>query len=132
MRGGAGFAPILFAPFSGLASGIFDGTVNVAAPPLIIFYLALGLPPATLVQALNICFIVSKLAQFGVLTFRGGVTAAEWLATLPFALIATIVFFVGLRVRNRGTAETYRAWVKRALFVIACFMLLQYAYSQAT
>lgn len=119
----------LFAPIAGLASGIFEGTVNVAAPPLIIFYLALGLTPAMLVQALNICFVVSKLTQFGVLSTAGGVTAAEWLATLPFALIATIVFFVGLRVRNRGSAETYRAWVKRALFVIAMFLLLQYAHS---
>ena len=87
---------------------------------------------ALLVQALNICFVVSKLTQFGVLSIRGGVPAAEWLATLPFALIATIVFFVGPRVRNRGSTEAYRAWVKRALFVIAVVMLLQYVYSQAT
>jgi hypothetical protein len=119
----------LFAPLAGLASGIFQGTVNVAAPPLIIFYLALGLTPAMLVQALNICFTVSSLTQLGVLATRGGVTAAEWLATLPFALVAMIVFFAGLRVRNRGSAEQYRAWVKRALFVIALVMLLQYAYS---
>ena len=35
--------------------GVFEGTANVAAPPLIIFYLALGLTPAMLVQAMNIC-----------------------------------------------------------------------------
>ena len=87
---------------------------------------------AMLVLALNMSFLVSKLPQFGVLATRGGVTAAEWLATLPFALIATIVFFAGLRIRNRGTAETYRAWVKRALFILALVMLLQYAYSRAT
>lgn len=119
----------LFAPFAGLASGIFEGTVNVAAPPLIIFYLALGLTPAMLVQALNICFTVSKLAQFGVLATRGGVTAAEWLATLPVALIAVLVSLAGHRVRNRGSAETYRVWIKRALLVIALALLLQYAYS---
>lgn len=119
----------LFAPFAGLASGIFEGTVNVAAPPLIVFYLALGLAPAMLVQALNISFTVSKLAQFGVLATRGGIAATEWLATLPFALTAMIVFFAGLRLRNRGSAETYRAWVKRALFVLASVMLAQYVYS---
>jgi uncharacterized membrane protein YfcA len=134
-RRGLGQAPLVrrherrFAPIAALASGIFEGTVNVAAPPLIIFYLALGLTPAVLVQALNICFTVSKLTQFGVLATRGGVTAAEWLATLPFALIAMLVFFAGLRVRERGSAESYRVWVKGALSVIASLMLVQYAYT---
>ena len=35
-----------FAPLSGFAAGFFEGTANVAAPPLIIFYLTLGLAPA--------------------------------------------------------------------------------------
>ena len=120
----------LVAPLAGLASGMFEGTVNVAAPPLIIFYLALGLSPAVFVQALNICFTVSKLTQFGVLATRGGIAPAEWVATLPFALLAMVVFFAGLRVRNRGTAESYRIWVKRALFIIALVMLLQYAWTR--
>jgi hypothetical protein len=55
---------------------------------------------------------------------------AEWVATLPFAVIAMIVFFAGLRVRNRGSAEAYRGWVKRALFVLALIMLLQYAHAR--
>jgi uncharacterized membrane protein YfcA len=119
----------LFAPVAGLFSGIFEGTVNVSGPPLIIFYLALGLAPAMFVQALNISFTVSKLTQLGVLATRGGVTVAEWVATLPLALIAMVVFFGGLRVRNRGSAEAYRAWVKRALLAIALVMLGQYAYT---
>ncbi len=119
----------LFAPVAGLFSGVFEGTVNVAGPPLIIFYLALGLAPALFVQALNISFTVSKITQFGVLATRGGVTLAEWVATLPFALIAMIAFFGGLRLRNRGSAEAYRTWVKRALLTIAMVMLGQYAYS---
>jgi len=52
-----------------------------------------------------------------------------WFATLPLALLAATVFFVGLRVRNRGTTETYRAWVKRALLVIALAMLGQYIHT---
>src|SRR5262245_26008198 len=40
-----------FAPLSGLTAGVFEGTANVAAPPLIILYLSLNLAPAMLVQA---------------------------------------------------------------------------------
>lgn len=118
-----------FAPVSGFAAGVFEGTANVAAPPLIIFYLALGLTPAMLVQALNICFLVGKATQFAVLATRGGITAAQWLATLPLAVIAVAAFFAGLRIRNRIDARTFRLWVKRALFVIALVLLAQYAWS---
>ena len=118
-----------FAPVSGFAAGVFEGTANVAAPPLIIFYLALGLAPAVLVQALNICFFVGKATQFAVLATRGGITAAQWLATLPLAAIAVAAFFGGLRIRHRIDARTFRLWVKRALFVIALVLLAQYAYS---
>ena len=57
----------VFAPLSGITAGVFEGTANIAAPPLIIFYLSLGLTPAMLVQALNICFLVGKTTQFTVL-----------------------------------------------------------------
>ena len=118
----------VFAPLAGLAAGAFEGTANVAAPPLIIFYLALNLTPAMLVQALCICFVVGKMTQFAVLTTRGGVVAAQWLATLPFIVVSVATFFAGLRIRNRIDAQTFRIWVKRALLVIALMLLVQYGY----
>ncbi len=118
-----------FAPLSGLTAGVFEGTANVAAPPLIILYLSLSLTPAMLVQALNICFLVGKTTQFTVLTFRGGVGMGEWLATLPLVAIGVAGSFVGVRIRNRIDAQAFRIWVKRALFVIALVLLGQYAYS---
>jgi uncharacterized membrane protein YfcA len=120
-----------FGVLAGGAAGLFEGTVNVAGPPLIIYYLALGLVPAMMVQALNICFAVGKVVQFSVLATRGGVTAAEWMATVPLVAIGIAAFFVGLRIRNRIDAPTYRLWVKRALFVIALVLLAQQAWSLA-
>jgi len=118
-----------FAPLSGLTAGAFEGTANVAAPPLIILYLSLSLTPTMLVQALNICFLVGKSTQFTVLTFRGGVGMGEWLATLPLVAIGVAGSFVGVRIRHRIDAATFRLWVKRALFVIALVLLAQYAWS---
>jgi len=119
-----------FAPFSGIAAGLFEGTANVAAPPLIIFYLALGLAPAMLVQALNICFLVGKTTQFTVLATRGGVDASQWLATLPLVAIGVTGSLIGVRVRNRIDAHAFRIWVKRALFAIALGLLVQFGYSR--
>jgi uncharacterized membrane protein YfcA len=82
-----------------------------------------------LVQALNICFLVGKTTQFTVLATRGGVGMGEWLATLPFVAIGVAGSLIGVRIRNRIDAVTFRVWVKRALFVIALGLLGQYAYS---
>jgi len=120
-----------FAPLSGLTAGIFEGTANVAAPPLIILYLSLSLTPTMLVQALNICFLAGKTTQFTVLTLRGSVGMDEWLATLPLVAIGVAGSFVGVRIRNRIDAATFRLWVKRALFAIALVLLGQYVYSLA-
>ncbi|MEO8443074.1 MAG: sulfite exporter TauE/SafE family protein, partial [Betaproteobacteria bacterium] len=107
-----------FAPLAGTAAGLFEGTANVAAPPLIIYYLALGLAPAMMVQAMQICFLVGKSTQFAVLTLHGGVTSAQWVATLPFCAVAVAAGFAGARVRNRIDAALFRRWIKRALALI--------------
>ena len=117
-----------FAPLAGAAAGLFEGTANVAAPPLIIYYLALGLGPALLVPALQICFFIGKTTQFSVLTLHGGVTMTQWAATLPLVAFAIGGVFGGARIRHRIDAETYRVWVKRALWVIAFALLAQYGY----
>jgi len=118
-----------FAPLSGFTAGLFEGTANVAAPPMIIFYLALSLTPAMLVQALNICFLVGKTTQFTVLSTRGGIGMSEWLATLPLVAVGVTGSLVGVRIRNRIDAQAFRIWVKRALFVIALGLLAQYSYA---
>ena len=84
---------------------------------------------AMLVQALNICFLVGKTTQFTVLATRGGVGMGEWLDTLPFVAIGVASSLIGVRIRHRIDAVTFRVWVKRALFVIALGLLGQYGYS---
>ena len=112
----------------GIAAGMSEGTSNVASPPLLIYYLALGLTPVMLVQALNICFFVGKSTQFATLATVGGVSATQWLATLPLVVVATVGVLYGMRVRARLNAAAYRMWLKRALFVMALVLLFQYAY----
>jgi uncharacterized membrane protein YfcA len=117
-----------FGPLAGFAAGLFEGTANVAAPPLIIYYLALGLAPALLVPALQICFLVGKTTQFAVLTLHGNVTAAQWLATVPLSAVAVAAGIGGARIRDRIDAASFRAWVKRVLLLIAFALLAQYIY----
>lgn len=120
----------LFAGVFGVLAGLSEGTANVAAPPLVVFYLALGLSPVTLVQALNICFFTGKATQFATLATAGGVPQLQWVVTLPLAAIGTYTAFRGVRIRDRIDAATYRLWLKRALFAMALILLGQFAYGR--
>lgn len=113
----------------GLLGGISEGATNVAAPALIVYYLALGVQPTMLVQALNICFAVGKSTQFVTFAAYGDVPAVQWLATLPLALIAVGGAFYGVRIRDRIDAATYRRWLRVALFAIAIILCAQYFYA---
>lgn len=117
-----------FAALFGVLGGLSEGTANVAAPPLIVYYLALKLQPVTFVQALNICFFTGKSTQFATLASAGGVTALEWTMTLPFAVVASGAALYGVHVRNRIDAPTYRRWLVRALLVMALVLSAQYFY----
>jgi uncharacterized membrane protein YfcA len=121
--------PAPFGMLFGVLAGAVEGTANIAAPPLVIYYLALGATPATLVQGLNICFFSGKATQFATLATTGGVEIVQWVATLPLAVVACVAALYGIRVRARIDAMTYRLWLKRALFAIAVILCAQFAYA---
>ncbi|MFC6520169.1 hypothetical protein ACFQAT_10670 [Undibacterium arcticum] len=47
----------------GLLAGFLSGSVNVAVPPLVIYFGALGLGAVPMTQILNLCFLVGKSPQ---------------------------------------------------------------------
>jgi len=116
-----------FGMLFGLAGGLCEGTVNIAVPPLLIYFPALGLGPVAIVQALNLSFGVGKGTQIATLVVSGNVPWAAWAATLPLCAIGLIVQRFGMRVRERIAAATYRRWLKAALAAIALLLFAQYA-----
>ncbi len=112
----------------GLLGGISESTANIAAPPLIIYYLGIGLPPLMLVPAMNISFLVGKVTQFATLAASGVTTPATWLMTLPLAMLAILAALLGGRLRSRIDSATYGRWMRRMLFAMALILLGQVAY----
>lgn len=112
----------------GTTAGIFESTANIAAAPLIIYYLGIGLPPLMLVPAMNISFFVGKSTQFVTLAGSSVATTGDWLLTLPLAAVATIACLFGTRVRGRIDGVTYRVWMNRMLLAMAMVLLAQVAY----
>lgn len=115
----------------GLLGGISESTANIAAPPLIIYYLGIGLSPLALVPAMNISFFVGKVTQFATLAAGDIATPAIWLMTLPLAVLAMIASLLGGRVRSRINGATYGRWMRRMLFAMAMILLLQVVYRYA-
>ena len=116
----------------GLLGGISESTANIAAPPLIIYYLGIGLSPLMLVPAMNISFLVGKITQFSTLAASGIASPTIWLMTLPLAVLATIASLLGTRIRSRIDGPTYARWMRRMLFAMAMILLAQVAYRYLT
>lgn len=110
----------------GFLGGLFDGSVNIAAPPLLIYFLSLGLAPAALVKALNLCFFTGKATQLSTLIAAGDVPDAIWLSSVPLCLVGVLTSLAGTRIRNRVAAQTYRRWLKYALVVMVFVLLGQF------
>lgn len=112
----------------GFLGGLCESTANIAAPPLIIYYLGIGLQPLLLVPAMNISFLVGKSTQLATLLPSGIATPAEWLFTLPLAAVATIASWFGSKVRSRIDGATYRRWLRMLLLVMALVLLARAAH----
>jgi len=110
----------------GLAAGFLAGTVNVMVPLLIIFTLELGLAMTAMVQLFNLCFLSGKVAQLGTFGVTGVIDASLLVETLPLIVAAGGALWLGMRLRERIEAVTYRRWLRRTLAVVAVLLCVQF------
>jgi len=110
----------------GFLGGVFEGSVNIAAPPLLIYFLSVGLAPTALVKALNLCFLTGKSTQFATLLATIEVPLAVWVSTIPLCMIGIATSLAGTRIRKRVDATTYRRWLKQALLGMAALLVGQF------
>jgi hypothetical protein len=106
-------------------AGIFEAIANVAGPMLLVYFMLLGAAPAQIVQTLNLCFSVGKGTQVATLAAAGALPPAAWLATLTLPSVAGLA--AGMRLRSRIDAQTYRAWLRNALWVMTVLLVAQFS-----
>ena len=104
--------------FGGLG-GFFSGAVNVAVPPLLIYFSALQLPPLVMTQALNLSFFVGRSAQAVSLLSSGQLHSALVVLSLPLSLISVLALAGGFRLRPRINAATFTRIVRVTLWAMA-------------
>lgn len=122
IRAHPGVAMLVF----GLPAGLLAGTVNVMVPLLIIMFLELRVSPTATVQAFNMCFLTGKLTQTGVFAHAGHLDGEMLTSTAPLAAVAATALLVGMSLRSKIAAESYRAWLRTLLWVVALVLVAQF------
>jgi len=110
-------------------AGVCEAIANVAGPILFVYFMLLGAAPSQVVQTLNMCFTVGKGSQVATLAAAGALSAATWAAVAGLAVPSVVALVAGMRVRDRIDAQTYRAWLRKALWVMVVLLLLQFSRS---
>jgi uncharacterized membrane protein YfcA len=115
----------------GLVGGVLSGAVNVSAPPLIIYFMTLGLAPIAMTQVLNLCFIAGKVTQATNLGLSQVGGAHVLGASLPLTAIAVATVLGGMRVQSRLRPELYRRLLRAVLWAMAFLLLAQVGWKLA-
>ena len=110
----------------GLFAGLSAGSTNVAVPIMIVYALETRLAAAITVQVFNLCFLTGKATQLAVFGNKGLVTAELIGQTLPLALLAVGTLTLGLKIRTRLNATTYKQVLRYILGLLAVMLLVQF------
>ncbi|MGH8616551.1 MAG: sulfite exporter TauE/SafE family protein [Burkholderiales bacterium] len=120
--------PRLSAAVFGLAGGFFSGAVNLALPPLLIYFLLLGLEAQAMTQILNLCFLGGKTMQGVMLGAAGAIRLDAVLANIPLTFVAFGGLLLGQRLQSRFSGAQYQRVLRVALSVIALLLIGQAAW----
>ena len=109
----------------GLLAGILSGAVNVALPPLLIYFTALGLAPVAMTQILNLCFLAGRGTQAAVFGGAGHFGADVLLSVLPATVAAIVGVLIGGHFQPRIPPALWRKSIRGFLWVMAVLLVAQ-------
>lgn len=112
----------------GATAGFFSGTVNVAVPPLLIYFSLLDVAPLVMTQAMNLCFLVGRSTQAVALLASGQLGVGLALLSVPLGVISVASLAVGFRVQALIAPEHFARLLKIVLWTMAATLAGQVAY----
>lgn len=117
--------PRLSAFVFGMTGGFFSGSVNNSLPPLLIYFMLLGVEASIMTQILNLCFLGGKVVQAATLGAAGEIQVSAALANIPLTLISLTGMYAGMKLQKRISAEAYARLLRHLLFAIAILLAWQ-------
>jgi len=109
----------------GLTGGFFSGSVNNSLPPLLIYFMLLGVKATVMTQMLNLCFLGGKIVQAATLAGAGELSLRAAVANVPLTILALAGMAAGQRVQRYLGVDAYQKLLRKALLVIACLLVWQ-------
>lgn len=110
---------------AGFLGGFLSGSVNVALPPILVYFSALGLSVIAMSQVMNACFLMARTVQTGALAVNGQLTQTALIASVPLTLLAVATMALGWRIQNRIDAKTYKRMLRVFLWAMALGLAAQ-------
>lgn len=117
--------PRLSACVFGMTGGFFSGSVNNSLPPLLIYFMLLGVETAVMTQILNLCFLGGKVIQATTLAAAGEIRVSAALANIPLTFVALAGMYAGMKLQARISAQAYAKVLRYVLFAIALLLAWQ-------
>jgi uncharacterized membrane protein YfcA len=109
----------------GLTGGFFSGSVNNSLPPLLIYFMLLGVETTVMTQMLNLCFLGGKVVQAATLAGAGELSLRAAAANVPLTLVALAGMAAGARIQRYFSVATYQKLLRYLLFVVASVLTAQ-------
>lgn len=109
----------------GVTGGFFSGSVNNSLPPLLIYFMLLGVEATIMTQMLNLCFLGGKLMQAATLAGAGELSLRAAAANIPLTLVALAGMWVGAKIGRRVSEAAYQRLLRRILLLLALLLSVQ-------
>ncbi len=109
----------------GVTGGFFSGSVNNSLPPLLIYFMLLGVEATIMTQMLNLCFLGGKAVQAATLAGAGELSLRAAAANIPLTLVALAGMWAGTQVGRRVSEATYQRLLRQILLVVALVLSVQ-------
>lgn len=109
----------------GMTGGFFSGSVNNSLPPLLIYFMLLGVETTVMTQILNLCFLGGKVVQAATLAVAGEILLSAALANISLTLVALAGMYAGMKLQKHISAEAYAKVLRYVLFAIALMLAWQ-------
>lgn len=110
----------------GLVGGFSAGTTNVMVAVLLIYFLSMNVARSEMVSAMNLCFLLGKLAQIMVFYSAGLLSASLFAATVPLGICAFGALKYGQHIGRKIPQERYRQLLHYLLAALAVILISQF------
>ena len=109
----------------GLLGGVLSGSVNVALPPLIIYFTSMGLAPLAMTQILNLCFLAGRTTQVAMLGGVGQFGVDVMMIAIPAIATAVGGVLAGGHFQSRISPVVWRSLIRAVLWLLALLLVAQ-------